>query len=309
MAEYLTKNNLPGSVIVYGAPGEEMMPPNAKTQMHEAGVFAGADVLVRSHATSATSRPAPGFGTCCMNIDGTNYTFSGAPAHQLTAWNGRNALTAVIHLFNNIDAIRSNIRPESRVQGVITEGGAAPNVVPDRTVADFYIRYPDAIYLEQVTKMVDDGARAAALATGTKVKIDHYGKTRDGISVATLAEVGFAYMKKFGATNVVPEPGKPQGYEETGSVSSAIPGIGFSAQSSNAPNHTYEMEADALAEVGHKGFVIDAQAMTALLFDFATRPDYRAAVKREFDGIKALFGEYQEALRKVYVVPKVPDPE
>ncbi|HLA88865.1 MAG TPA: hypothetical protein VJL28_00355, partial [Gemmatimonadaceae bacterium] len=108
---------------------------------------------------------------------------------------------------------------------------------------------------------------------------------------------------------VVPEPGKPQGYEETGSVSSAIPGIGFSAQSSNAPNHTYEMEADALAEVGHKGFVIDAQAMTALLFDFATRPDYRAAVKREFDGIKALFGEYQEALRKVYVVPKVPDPE
>jgi len=61
--------------------------------------------------------------------------------------------------------------------------------------------------------------------------------------------------------------------------------------------------------VGHKGFMIDAEAMSALLFDFATRPDYRAAVKKEFDGIKALFGEYQEALRKVYVVPKVPDPQ
>jgi amidohydrolase len=309
MAEYLTKNNLPGSVIVYGTPGEEMMPPNAKTQMHEAHVFDGADILVRSHSSAATSRPAAGFGTCCMNIDGTKYTFSGAPAHQLTAWNGRNALTAVVHLFDNIDGIRSNIRPESRVQGVITEGGAAPNVVPDRTAADFYIRYPDAIYLEQLTKMVDDAARAAALGTGTKVKIDHYGQNRDGIGVATLAEVGFAYMKKFGATNVTPEPGKPQGYEETGSVSSAIPGLGFSAQTSNAPNHTYEMEADALTEVGHKGFVIDAEAMSALLFDFATRADYRAAVKKEFDGIKALFGEYQDALRKVYVVPKVPDPQ
>ena len=49
--------------------------------------------------------------------------------------------------------------------------------------------------------------------------------------------------------------------------------------------------------------------MTALLFDFATHADYRAAVKREFDGIKALFGEYQEALKKVYTVPHVPDPK
>jgi len=90
------------------------------------------DILVRSHATSSTSRPAPGFGTCCLNIDGVKYTFSGAPAHQMTPWAGRNALEAVIHLFNNIDAIRSSIRPEARIQGVITEGGAAPNVVPDR---------------------------------------------------------------------------------------------------------------------------------------------------------------------------------
>ena len=309
MAEYLSKHKLPGSVTVYGTPGEEMMPPNAKTDMFEAGVFTGADVLVRSHSSPATTRPAPGFGSCCMNINGTKYTFSGAPAHQLAAWNGRNALTAVIHLFQGIDGLRSNIRPESRVQGVITEGGAAPNVVPDRAVADFYIRYPDAVYLEQLTAMVDDAARAAALGTGTKVKIDHYGEARDGISVSSLDEVGFAYAKKYGATNVVAEPGKPMGYEETGSVSRAIPGIGFSAQTTTAPYHTYEMESDALAEVGHKGFTVDAQAMTALLFDFATRADYRAAVKREFDGIKALFGEYQAALRTTYVVPKVADPE
>lgn len=308
MAEYLAKTKSPGSVVVFGAPGEEMMPPNAKTEMFKAGVFTGMDILVRSHASVATSRPAPGFGTCCLNIDGVKYTFSGAPAHQMTSWNGRNALTAVIHLFNNIDAVRSNIRPEARIQGVITEGGAAPNVVPDRTVADFYIRYPDEVYLKQIREFTDNAARAAALATGTKVKIDHYGTTRDGISVATLAEVGFAYMKKFGAIKVNPEPGKPQGYEETGSVSRHIPGLGFSAASSNFPNHTYEMEADALTEVGHSGFVIDALAMTALLFDFATRPDYRALVKREFEGIQALQSEYLAALEKPYQVPKVPDP-
>src|SRR5260370_2158533 len=100
-----------------------------------------------------------------MNIDGVKYTFYGAPAHQLTAWNGRNALEAVIKLFNNIDAVRSNIRPEARIPGVITEGGAAPNVVPDKPVAAFYIRYPHAVYLEQATQWGDDSARPAALAT------------------------------------------------------------------------------------------------------------------------------------------------
>ena len=308
ISEWLERTHSPGSVVVFGTPGEEMMPPVAKTDMFRAGVFDGMDVIVRSHAVSSTNRPAPGFGTCCLNIDGVKYTFSGAPAHQMTPWAGRNALEAVIHLFNNIDAARTTMRPEARIQGVITEGGAAPNVVPDRTQADFYIRYPDSVYLAQVREAVDNAAKAAALATGTKVKIDNYGNLRDGISVATLAEVGFAHMKQLGAKRVAEAPGKPQGYEETGSVSSAIPGLGFAAYTSNAANHTYEMEADALTDVGHQGFVVDAEAMTALLYDFATHPDYRAAVKREFDGIRALFGEYQQALQKAYTIPKVPDP-
>ena len=309
MAEYLARTKTPGSVIVYGTPGEEMMPPNAKTVMHEAHAFDGADLIVRSHASSQTSRPAHGFGSCCLNIVGAKYTFSGAPTHQMTPWNGRNALQAVIQLFNNLDAMRVSIRPEARIQGVILEGGAAPNVVPDRTVADFYIRYPDEVYLQQVVEFVDNAAKAAALSTGTKVKIDHYGKDLDGIGLATLAEAGFQYMKNFGATGVNPEPAKPQGYEETGSVSRDIPGIGLSAQSSTFSNHTYEMDADNLKEIGHKGFTVDAQAMAAVLFDFATHADYREAVKKEFDGIKALFGEYQSALKNVYTVPTVPDPK
>jgi amidohydrolase len=305
MAEWLERSGKAGSIIVFGTPGEEMMPPNAKAVMFDAGVFRGMDVIVRSHSSTRTSRPAPGFGTCCMNINGVKYTFTGAPAHQLTAWNGRNALTAVIHLFNNIDGMRSNLRPETRIQGVIVEGGAAPNVVPDKTVADFYVRYPDDVYLAQVQKVVDDAARAAALGTGTKVDIDHYGKARDGISVATLSELGFAYMKRYGAKNAVEEPGKPQGYEETGSVSSAIPGVGFSAYSSTAANHTYQMEADALTDVGHQGFMVDAQAMTALLYDFATNAEYRAAVKREFEAIEGLFADYEVALKKAYPEPQV----
>ena len=309
IAELMERTHAAGSITVFGTPGEEMMPPVAKTQMFEAGVFKGIDVIVRSHSSTATQRPGPGFGSCCLNIDGVKYTFSGAPSHQMIPWDGRNALEAVIHLFVNIDAVRASIRPEARIQGIITEGGAAPNVVPDRTSADFYIRYPDEVYLAQVRQFTDNAARAAALATGTKVKIDNYGSMRDGVSSSTLAELGFAYMKHYGATKIEEAPGKPQGFDETGSVSSAIPGIGFSAYTSNGTYHTYGMEADALTEVGHKGFVVDAQAMTALLYEFLTEPEYRTAVQKEFDGIRVLFDEYRESLKKVYTTPNVPDPK
>ncbi|MFZ0211797.1 MAG: peptidase dimerization domain-containing protein [Candidatus Acidiferrales bacterium] len=309
MAEFLTRTHTPGTVTVYGTPGEEMMPPDAKTVMWNAGVFKGADIIVRSHSLMVTTRPAAGFGTCCMNIDGVKYTFSGAPAHELTAWNGRNALEAVIKLFDNVDAIRASMRPEARIEGIITEGGAAPNVVPDKTVADFYIRYPDSVYLDQITEMVNNAARGAALATGTKVKIDHYGSQRDGISIAALGELDFAYMKQFGATGVIPEPDKPQGFEETGSVSSQIPGIEVTAKSSNFSNHTYGMLADATTDVGHSGFMIDAETEAAILYDFATHEELRSAVKTEFTRIQALFAEYQEDLQKAYPQPTVPEPK
>ena len=143
VAEFLTQTGTPGTVTVVGTPAEEMMPPPSKTLMHERGVFAGLDIAVRSHSSTDTQRPAPGFGSCCLNIDGVKYVFTGAPAHQMMPWEGRDALTAVVRFFTNVDGIRKNIRPEARIQGIISEGGKAPNVVPDRAVADFYIRYPD----------------------------------------------------------------------------------------------------------------------------------------------------------------------
>src|SRR5881398_1972887 len=268
MAEFLTSSKTPGTVTVYGTPAEELASPAAKTVMYTAGVFKGADVMVRSHSSTATQTPAPGFGSCCMNIDVVHYTFSGAPAHQLQAWDGRDALMGVVELFNHIDALRKNLRPETRIQGIITEGGKAPNVVPDRAAAEVWIRYPDQVYLAQVRERVNDAARGAALATGTKVRIDVDSAARDGISVAALNYLAFAYMKQLGATKVEPEPGRPLPYEETGTVATQIPGVGVTVHSSNGGYHTFEMEADALGEVGHHGFLLDAQAMAALLYHF-----------------------------------------
>ena len=299
LAEHMAASGTPGRIRIYGTPAEEVGPP-AKVIMHEAGIFDGADLLVRSHGVTQTSRAAVGFGSCCLNINEVKYTFLGKPSHQMASWFGRNALEAAVHFYTLVDGLRSTLRPEASIQGVIPEGGEAPNVVPQRAVVDYYIRYPDPVYLEHVTRMMDDAARGAALATGTEVEIDRYGEYRDGISLGTLQELAFAYAQELDAPNIAPEPTRPSGYEETGVVTKDIPGIGVSIFSSRGANHTRGMLEDTFNEIGHTGFRISAEVMTAILYDYLTRPELRSAVGEEHAALAGLLDEYHERLRAAY---------
>ena len=299
LIEYMTQARVPGRVIVYGTPAEEVDPP-AKAIMYQAGSFKGADILVRSHSTVETRRDRPGFGVCCLNIDAVKYTFTGRPAHQLTAWNGRNALEAAVQFYSAVDHLRSTWRSDHRVQGVIPEGGIAPNVVPDHTVVDYFIRFPYELYLEHIARMMDDAAKGAAQMTETEVAITRYGEYRDGVTVSSLEELWFAYAKKLGAPGIQEEKGRPAGYEETGWMSREIPGVGITVRSSAFANHTYGMRDDTFADIGHTGFLLDAQIEAAVLFDFLTRPELRAAVSEEHKTLAGLQGQYLAALRRVY---------
>ena len=296
---YMESDQVPGTIRIFGTPAEEVGPP-AKTIMYEAGIFDGTDILVRSHSAPETFRARAGFGVCCLNINEVKYVFTGRPAHQLTSWNGRNALEAAVQFYTSVNGLRSTFRPEASIQGVIPEGGIAPNVVPARTVVDYYIRYPDEVYLEHMTRMMDDAARGAALATGTEVEIDRYGEYRDGIALGSLEELYFAYARKLGALRINEIPQRPAGYEETGWVTRDIPGIGVGIFSSRDTYHTKGMEADGMGEVGHSGFRLDAQIMSAILYDYLTDTSLRQKVAEEHAELKILLGDYHSRLREVY---------
>jgi metal-dependent amidase/aminoacylase/carboxypeptidase family protein len=115
-----------------------------------------------------------------------------------------------------VDGLRSLARTSIRSD---PRGGIAPNVVPDRAAVSSYIRFPDGVYLEHICWLMVNAARAAALATGTEVKIDRYGEYRDGIALGTLEETYYAYARRLGAPRLVSERQRPAGYEETGGVS------------------------------------------------------------------------------------------
>ncbi|HEX9705347.1 MAG TPA: peptidase dimerization domain-containing protein [Gemmatimonadales bacterium] len=299
LAEYMKEQGIPGRVRAFGTPAEEVGPPS-KAMMLDAGAFRGTDILVRSHGSSETSRSRPGFGVCCLNINEVKYIFTGRPAHQRDSWNGRNALEAAVHFYMAVDGLRSTFRPETSIQGIIPEGGAAPNVVPDRAVVDYYLRYPDEVYLDHVDSMVANAARGAALMTGTQVKIENYGRYRDGITLGTLEELTFAYAQTLGAPRISTELDRPAGYEETGVVSRVVPGVGVSVFSSPAAGHSYEREKDTFTAVGHTGFLLDAKIMAGALYHFLTDAPFRSAVRDEHREMVGLLERYLAALREAY---------
>jgi len=299
LADYMKEKGLQGRIRVFGTPAEEVGPPS-KTAMLEAGAFQGTDILVRSHSANQTSHDRAGFGVCCLNINEVKYIFTGRPAHQRDSWNGRNALEAAVHFYTMVDGLRSTFRPEHSIQGIIPEGGAAPNVVPDRAVVDYYLRYPDEVYLEHIDSMVANAARAAALATGTEVKIENYGRYRDGITLGTLEELNYAFQVALGAPKINPEPGRPAGYEETGFLARAVPGVGVSVYSSSAAGHSYVKAEDALKPVGHTGFLFDAKIMAGILYTFLTDAPFRQAVQAEHKTLAGLLDQYLAALRQAY---------
>jgi amidohydrolase len=299
LAEHMQQQGRAGTIKIYGTPAEEMGPP-AKVTMHRAGVFDESDVLIRSHGAGETSRNRAGFGVCCLNINMVRYVFAGRPAHQRQSWAGRNALSAAVQFYTAVDHLRPTFRPEAVIQGVIPEGGIAPNVVPDRAVVDYYVRYPDEVYLAHVDSMMANAARAAALATGTEVEIELYGEYRDGITLGSLEELSYAYAQALEAPHQNPEPQRPAGYEETGFVTRDIPGLSVGVFSSSAPGHSYDRWLDSMKEVGHTGFLLDAKIMAAVLYDFLENPDFREVVKREHTRMAALFDQYLADLEAAY---------
>src|SRR2546427_13257842 len=52
------------------------------------------------------------------------------------------SLDAVIQTFNAVSMLRQQVRPECRIHGIITNGGAAPNIIPEVAAATFYVRAP-----------------------------------------------------------------------------------------------------------------------------------------------------------------------
>merc|ERR1719261_1959740 len=97
--------------------------------------------------------------------------YRGKNAHAAASpWLGLNALDAMVAAFTGIGLARQQFKPDWRVHGVITEGGLKPNIIPDRTCAEFYVRAPDPKNLLDLRNRVANVFAGSATATGTELE-------------------------------------------------------------------------------------------------------------------------------------------
>jgi amidohydrolase len=166
-ASALAQARLPyrGRVVVLGTPAEEG--GAVKVKLMEAGVFRDVDAAMMIHPRCGTQVWRPTLGLMKAKVE-----YFGKAAHASSwPWRGVNALNAVIGLFNALDAMRQQIRPDARVHGVITAGGQQPNIIPEYTAADFYLRSLDKTYLQELRRRFEAAAQGAATATGCRVEV------------------------------------------------------------------------------------------------------------------------------------------
>jgi amidohydrolase len=304
LAKVMEANSLPGSVWVIGTPAEEVGPPTKAAQA-KAGYYDGIEFMLRSHGTARETLRYPG-GFSARNIRQMKYTFHGRSAHAQSAWEGRSALDAVLLLFHSVDMIREHSEPQFRFHGIVSDGGVAPNIVPELASGTIWIRHiidntpVGSVSPSKAGKMIeakvaelDNMAKGAALATGTSVDVDHYGEYIPGISVGTLNDLAFQYAVDYGGTNIG-ERKVPNQWEETGFGTLAVPGVQISVGTEGipeVPGHSQQNADITISPAGHKALILTTKVMGAVALRLVMDPELRRKAKAEH---ATLVGKYYQ---------------
>ncbi len=269
-----------GEVRVYGCPAEESN--GAKVDIANAGRFDDLSVAMMGHPLGFH-----GASGVMYALDSERFEFFGKSAHAGGApWLGVNALNAVIETFNNINALRGHIEPDARVAGVISDGGKAPGIVPDYARCEFYIRSPRSSYLREFSEKVKNCARAAALATGTELKITNYEGWYDDLHTnQALSARAVKYSKEFGVTQEM-KPYDSSGSSDIGNVSYRCPAIHQWFDVTGDPEigtHTPGLCAGADSDYGFDQMFIISKAFVKTAEDILTDPSFLTDIRKEFE--------------------------
>lgn len=207
-------------VVLIGTPAEETY--GTKVEMVDSGVFDDIDVVMQAHLSHATC-------TCsvALAMDALVFEYKGKASHSAGApWNGINALDAVQLLYAGINALRQHVMPDTRIHGIVTEGGQAANIVPDKASCMFYVRSSTREYLNTVIPKIRNVAKGAALMTGAKLKMTRPELALDNlINLPVLEELANTYYEANGMKpTVTPEmAAQIAGSTDIGNVSHACP--------------------------------------------------------------------------------------
>jgi amidohydrolase len=272
-------DDVAGTIRCIGTPGEEGA--GGKITELAAGVFDDVDAALMFHPGD---RSLPWrHATAAVHID---VTFHGVATHAAgSPTKGRSALAAVIQLFVALDALRQFIPETARMHGIITDGGQAVNIIPERTSATLMAR---ALTQQGVRNLLDRMRAcidAAATATGTTAEVsvgEIYAERKNNHTIATRVA---SHLARLGETMVEPVLRGGTGSSDIGNVSLVLPAIHpyLKIAERGTPGHSHAMAAAAGSPEAQRGMLRMAEALAATGADLLADKELLTAVRAEFD--------------------------
>ena len=322
------EGKIKGTVKVFGSPAEEG--GDGKVYMVREGLFNDVDVVLHWHPDEHNTVTY----TSSLAIKTAKFRFNGISAHASAAPDkGRSALDAVEAMNYMVNMMREHIPQESRIHYVITNGGKAPNVVPDFAEVFYYVRHPLKDITVSLFERVVNAAKGAALGTDTKMEYEIISGSHDLLINKTLAagmqsnlekvggvvytdeEVKFAKNLQATFLGKVPDIDsaafimplyieKNQGSTDVGDVSYVVPTVGLETATwvPGTSAHSWQAVACSGTDIGIKGMMVAAKTMAFTAIDLFLNPALIIKAKEEFKVVKgdykykALLGDRKPAL-------------
>jgi aminobenzoyl-glutamate utilization protein B len=317
-----------GTVKMFGCPAEEG--GDGKVYMVREGLFNDVDVVLHWHPDEHNTVTY----TSSLAIKTAKFRFYGISAHASAAPDkGRSALDAVEAMDNMVNLMREHIPQESRIHYVITNGGKAPNVVPDFAEVFYYVRNPDKEITQNLFERVVNAAKGAALGTDTRMEYEVISGSHDLLINKTLAVTMQANLEKIGgvkyteseikfakqlqstflgkspsidsAAHITPlYTEKNQGSTDVGDVSYVVPTVGAETATwvPGTSAHSWQAVACSGNDIGIKGMMVAAKTIAFTAIDLFLNPALISKAKEEFKiskgdyQYKALLGDRKPAL-------------
>lgn len=321
--EWMIANKVQGTIRMIGTPAEEG--GSGKVYMVRDGVFNDVDAVIAWHPGDENA--AMGERTMA-NITG-KFRFHGISSHAAGApERGRSALDGVEIMNVMTNYLREHVPDGTRIHYVVTNGGKAPNVVPDEAEVYYYVRHVDMNVVKDVWGRVVDAAKGAAIGTGTTYDLQLIGSVYSLLPNETLLRVEQRALERVGGYTLTPEErafaeklqkseafvpvaleatqkvkplvvGLPgAGSTDVGDVSWMVPTVQLGAATwvPGTAAHSWQAVAAGGMSIGAKGMMVAAKTMALTAADLFSSPATIAAAKKEFDAKRGPNFKYETVL-------------
>ncbi len=320
--DYLTERGLPGTIRFYGTPAEEG--GAGKVYMARAAVFNDCDVILAWHPGDANSASLK---SSLANIS-AKFRFYGQAAHAAGAPDkGRSSLDAVMLMAHAVDMLREHVPATTRIHYIITQGGGAPNVVPDYAEIYMYARHPNMPTLDGIWARIVKCAEAGALATETKMEMELVASVYNELPNEPLAKLVDQNLRRVGGVKysaeeqafaeklrqtfpldgALPLGSQEQAQQMEGGVSSGstdvsdvswiVPTTEFRTATyvPGTPGHSWQSTACAGHSIGRKGMVVAAKTLALSAIDLTQDSKLIEAARADFNKRRAGY-EYRSRI-------------